>query len=79
MATRTVLEQALAAMPNVDASTVVGDGTLVATVVSASFRGQDEAQRQEVVWSYLRGKLGPDGLQNIEFIFTNTPEENAAE
>ena len=65
-------------MPDVDEVTVVGDESLVATVVSGSFRGQNEAQRQETVWGYVRKELGSGALQNIEFIFTNTPEENAA-
>jgi acid stress-induced BolA-like protein IbaG/YrbA len=78
MATRAELEQALTTMPNVDAANVVGEQSLIATVVSGSFREQNEAQRQETVWSYLRRQLGSGALQNIEFIFTNTPEENAA-
>jgi acid stress-induced BolA-like protein IbaG/YrbA len=78
MATRAQLEQALTTMPHADSATVVGDQSLIATVVSGSFRGQNEAQRQETVWSYLRQQLGADALQNVEFIFTNTPEENAA-
>jgi hypothetical protein len=32
-------------MPGIDAVTVVGDYSLIATVVSASFRQQDEALR----------------------------------
>jgi acid stress-induced BolA-like protein IbaG/YrbA len=65
-------------MPNVDEAIVVGEQSLIATVVSGSFRNQNEAQRQETVWSYLRQQLGSGALQNVEFIFTNTPEENAA-
>ncbi|MFS8071294.1 MAG: AMP-binding enzyme [Byssovorax sp.] len=78
MATRTELEQALTTMPNIDEATVVGEQSLIATVVSGSFSEQNEAQRQETVWRYLRTQLGSDALRNIEFIFTNTPEENAA-
>ncbi|MGK4006251.1 hypothetical protein WMF31_26770 [Sorangium sp. So ce1036] len=78
MATRAELEQALTTMPNVDEANVVGEQSLIATVVSGSFRGQNEAQRQETVWSYLRQQLGSGALQNIEFIFTNTPEEKTA-
>jgi acid stress-induced BolA-like protein IbaG/YrbA len=51
---------------------------LIATVISASFAQQDEALRQENVWKYLSETLGSGELQNIEFIFTSTPEENAA-
>jgi len=78
MATRAELEQALTTMPDVKEATVVGEQSLIATVVSGSFRDQNEAVRQETVWSYLRRKLGSDALQNVEFIFTNTPEESAA-
>lgn len=78
MATQTELQQALDEMPNIHRATVVGGLTLVATVVSGSFRDQDEAVRQATVWGYLRGRLGSDELQNVEFIFTNTPEENTA-
>ena len=78
MTTRAQLQQTLATMPDVDDVTVVGEESLVATVVSRSFRGQNEAQRQETVWGYVRRQLGSSALQTIEFIFTNTPEENAA-
>jgi hypothetical protein len=78
MTTRDELELTLKEMPGVDAVTVVGDYGLVATVVSASFRQQDEALRQESVWKYLSDKLGPGKLNNVEFIFTSTPEENSA-
>jgi acid stress-induced BolA-like protein IbaG/YrbA len=78
MTTRDELEQTLAAMPGVDTVTVVGDYGLIATVVSASFRQQDEALRQESVWKYLSDKLGSNELNNVEFIFTSTPEEDSA-
>lgn len=78
MATRDELEQVLARMPEIERATVVGDHSLIATVVSPAFRGTDEAVRQETVWRYLREQIGSPALQNIEFIFTNTPEESAA-
>ena len=78
MTTRDELERTLAAMPGVDTVTVVGDYGLIATVVSASFRQQDEALRQENVWKYLSDKLGSSELNNVEFIFTSTPEEDSA-
>lgn len=78
MATRAELEQTLAKMPNVIDAKVVGEQSLIATVVSGTFNNQNEAQRQASVWSYLRQQLGEGALQNIEFILTNTPEENAA-
>ena len=78
MTTRIDLERTLSAMPGIDAVTVVGDYSLIATVVSASFRQQDEALRQENVWRYLNDMLGSSELRNVEFVFTSTPEENAA-
>ena len=78
MTTRIELERTLSAMPGIDAVTVVGDYSLIATVVSASFRQQDEALRQENVWRYLSDTVGSSELQNVEFIFTSTLEENAA-
>jgi acid stress-induced BolA-like protein IbaG/YrbA len=78
MATREQLEQVLKEMPGVERADVVGDWSLIATVVSANFKGQDEGYRQENVWKHVRQRLGSGELQNIEFIFTNTPEENAA-
>jgi acid stress-induced BolA-like protein IbaG/YrbA len=78
MATRTELEQTLKEMPNIEGAEVVGDQSLIATVVSESFENEDESQRQEKVWKYLREKLGVSALENIEFIITNTPDEHAA-
>lgn len=78
MTTRVELERTLSKMPGVDDVKVVGDYNFIATVVSASFAQQDEALRQENVWKYLSDTIGSSELQNIEFIFTSTPEENAA-
>jgi len=78
MTTRVELERTLSEKPGVHAVKVVGDYNLIATVISASFAHQDEALRQENVWKYLSEMLGSGELQNIEFIFTSTPEENAA-
>jgi len=78
MTTRVELERTLSEMPGVHAVKVVGNYNLIATVISASFAQQDEALRQENVWKYLSETLGSGELQNMEFIFTSTPEENAA-
>jgi stress-induced morphogen len=77
--TRDELETDLRALPDVREVSVVGNGTLIATVVSGSFAGQDEAQRQAAVWSLLRDRHRdePHRLQNVEFIFTNAPGEAA--
>jgi hypothetical protein len=71
--TREELEADLRTLPDVRDVQVVGNGTLVATVVSGSFEGQDEAVRQKAVWTILRGRHGSHQLQNVEFIFTSAP------
>lgn len=71
--TRDELEADLRTLPDVREVQVVGNGNLVATVVSGSFAGQDEAVRQKTVWSILRGRHDAHQLQNVEFIFTNAP------
>lgn len=78
MTTRFDLERILSEMPGIESISVVGDYSLIATFVSTSFRHQDEDIRQESAWKYLSDMLGPDELGNVEFIFTSTPEENAA-
>ncbi len=78
MATPAQLQQVLSEMDNVDEARVVEDRKLIATVVSRTFQGQDVADRQEVVWRYLRSRFEPYQLRNIEFVFTYTPEEDAA-
>lgn len=71
--TREQLEADLRTLPDVRDVTVVGNGTLIATVVSGAFDGQDEAERQAAVWGLLRQQYPAHELQNIEFIFTNAP------
>jgi acid stress-induced BolA-like protein IbaG/YrbA len=69
------LEADLRTLPDVRDVQVVGNGTLIATVVSGSFKGQDEAVRQRAVWTILRERHESRQLQNVEFIFTNAPGE----
>ena len=75
--TRDELEADLRALPDVREVSIVGNGTLIGTVVSGSFAGQDEAERQATVWQLLRDRHRdePHRLQNVEFIFTNAPGE----
>jgi|HubBroStandDraft_6_1064221.scaffolds.fasta_scaffold135916_4 acid stress-induced BolA-like protein IbaG/YrbA len=75
MVTREQLQEVLRAMPSVEEATVVEDRRLIATVVSGAFREKDEGERQAVVYAYIFDRLGTDAFENIEFIFTNTPEE----
>ncbi|MEO6811514.1 MAG: hypothetical protein ABI353_20570 [Isosphaeraceae bacterium] len=46
-------------------------------VVSRSFEGMDEAERQELVWERVLRTLDRDDQAQIEFIYTDTPSEIA--
>jgi len=50
---------------------------LVARVVSPSFEGIDEAERQAVIWDLLE-QLPAEDRRRIEFVFTDSPSEEAA-
>lgn len=76
--TRDELETDLKQLPSVQSVEVIGNGTLIATVVSGSFAGVDEAERQATVWRLLRSRHDASQLQNVEFIFTNAPGEDAS-
>ena len=76
--TRDELEADLRTLPDLQKVEVVGNGTLIATVVSGSFEGQDEAVRQRTVWSLLRERHGSRQLENVEFIFTKAPGDSEA-
>ena len=80
MLAKSRLAQALKEFPAgaIDVVQVVGDVTLIATVVSASFSGQHEADRQAAVWSHLHSSLPDNDLRSIEFVLTNTPDEHAS-
>jgi hypothetical protein len=71
--TRDELEADLRTLPDVRDVSVLGNGTLIATVVSGSFEGEDEAVRQATVWGLLQGRHDLHQLRNVEFIFTNAP------
>jgi hypothetical protein len=73
--TRDELEADLNALPDVHEVSVVENGTLIATVVSGSFARQNEAERQAAVWGLLLSRHDPAQLQNVEFVFTNAPDE----
>jgi len=63
--TRDELEADLRTLPDLRQLEVVGNGTLVATVVSGSFEGQDEAVRQRTVWGLLRGRHESQQPQSV--------------
>ena len=72
------LEAALLQLPDVaEVNVVVDRFRLIGTVVSPRFRGQNEAERQIAVYGHLRLTLGDDFYKDVEFVFTNTPEEQA--
>jgi acid stress-induced BolA-like protein IbaG/YrbA len=53
-----------------------GDGYhLLATVVSPTFEGMDEFDRQDLVWGHLREHLDMGARARIEFVFTDAPSE----
>ena len=49
--------------------------SVFATVVSESFTGMDEAERQQRVWDALRACLSADENSAVEFVFTISPSE----
>jgi stress-induced morphogen len=48
---------------------------VLAQVVSSSFEGMDEGERQRLVWSKLLDELGDDQSRWVEFVFTDSPNE----
>jgi acid stress-induced BolA-like protein IbaG/YrbA len=50
-------------------------GHLVAEVCSPDFRGQDEFARQQTVWELLVNNLTDEQRNQVEFVFTVSPEE----
>lgn len=54
-------------------------GHLFAKLVSTGFSGQEEAIRQERVWKYLSEHLSEFEQTEVDFVFTSTPDEDAAE
>ena len=52
-----------------------GPPAIFATVVSGSFSGVDEAERQRQVWDSLRRTLNEDERVAVEFVFTIAPDD----
>ncbi len=44
-------------------------------VISRSFEGQYEGQRQARVWGHLLDAMSPDDQSRVEFVYTDTPAE----
>lgn len=77
MTTRDQLQRALERFDSSATVSVEGGITLLATVISSSFEGLNEALRQQLVWRHLRAEFDADerALANIEFVFTNAPDD----
>jgi acid stress-induced BolA-like protein IbaG/YrbA len=73
------LRNALENLPFVvnDVAVRSDEGRLIGVVVSTQFEGMDEAERQRVVWHHLFQLFDARQLTRIEFVFTNTPQEDA--
>lgn len=70
---KTALEGLRLDKPAIDVHGSVG--SVIATVVSGSFSGMDEAERQKRVWDVLRSNLSDEERLAVEFVFTIAPEE----
>lgn len=55
-----------------------GSGKLGGVLITESFEGVSQEDRQQQLWDGLRGKLSPDELIQIVAIMTMTPNEIAA-
>lgn len=74
------LEQVLRGLPfgtlKID---VVPDGRrFTAIVTTPDFAQMDESERQRRVWGHLRKHFTDHELIRLEFIFTNSPDEELA-
>ncbi len=76
--TKEQLEQRLREFPGADKVSVEGNGKFVAEMVVGAFDDVDEADRQERVYAFLRGRFTDDEMQAVEYIFTNAPGDPAA-
>jgi acid stress-induced BolA-like protein IbaG/YrbA len=54
-----------------------GDWNIVARVVSSDFESLPTEDRQDRVWACLRENLSEEELTRVDFVFTNTPSEQA--
>lgn len=75
MLTDAQLREILLSMEGVAAVQIEKGRRLVAFVQASHFRDMEEGARQAQVWNFLRDKLPPEQLDQVEFVFTDTPEE----
>jgi acid stress-induced BolA-like protein IbaG/YrbA len=71
---RRVLERLGLSAPAIDVQPSDGH-RIVAEVVSDSFEGMPEEDRQELVWTELGKQLDPREQAQVEYVLTNAPSE----
>jgi len=52
---------------------------VVGIIVSPTFEGKDEAERQDIVWDRVLKDLDDQDQSRIEFLYTDTPSERPIE
>ncbi len=58
---------------------IIPDGMrLVVNVVSTSFEGVAESERQALMWDLFEENLSPDDHNLIEYVFVDAPRKEAA-
>lgn len=45
------------------------------SIISASFRGMRDSDRQRIVWDALHAEYGPDSVQRVGTLLAFTPDE----
>ncbi|MFO7566057.1 MAG: hypothetical protein R6X02_25660 [Enhygromyxa sp.] len=74
------LEQALRQLelPQLEVRVIPEGLRFTAVVTTPAFTDMDEADRQRQVWGHLRERFSDRDLIRIEFIFTDSPDDDAA-
>jgi len=54
------------------------EGRVIATIVSGSFEGKSEYQRQDELWQVFEDELSEDEKARIVIVIANTPDEDRA-
>jgi acid stress-induced BolA-like protein IbaG/YrbA len=52
-----------------------GRGRVSGSVVSATFAGKGDSQRQRMIWDALDKELGPASVKEVGMLLAYTPEE----
>src|SRR5437762_1385475 len=50
-------------------------GRLVGDIISPSFAGKRDRERQELIWGALEAELGPDAGKRVGMFLAYTPDE----